>query len=228
MPSRPCCARGCPRVTTPDGYGDYCPKHARHYRRHGHPEQDPLTKGEVTRLKKYVTKLIDRRRNSPEIWDKLDSSHRALLSDLRAESLTTKVVYRGNRHKFMLLHAMEAAEAKDFILTALAISYLHEYDSRRFKSDEAFFVSLARRILMFNRTSWSGRLTPVERKDGSRTLWKTQTYRDPARYYSSEVGKMVAKVFYPPGVALRQGEIRTDKMTADVLRAPVEALTLDA
>jgi hypothetical protein len=156
MHHKNCRAPGCEKKSiTP--YGVYCRAHAATKRRHGHPEQKAVTKGD---LKPFIKRVQERRAKHPtaKAWETMEARWNALVEFLQplAESH-----YPTNKHRRSAAREIVKlgvhVEAKEVVETVLAIHLMQEYDPNRFRSDAAFDYQMVRRIrglTRLNSGSW--------------------------------------------------------------------------
>lgn len=80
MTVRTCRAPGCGART--NRYGAFCPTHRSRSRRHGHPEQESITKADLTQHLKLVRARIARNESSP-LWAECEARWNAVLEHAR-------------------------------------------------------------------------------------------------------------------------------------------------
>ena len=94
--SRPCRVYGCAGHAS--RFGLYCPAHKSALRRHGHPEQDAITKAE---LKPYVAQVRRRVARNAEnaTWSHCEARWRAIVDLARGIIAEAERGQAGNRHE---------------------------------------------------------------------------------------------------------------------------------
>ncbi|MTK63866.1 MAG: hypothetical protein F8N15_04915 [Methanobacterium sp.] len=131
-------------------WGAYCNAHKIRDRRHGHPEQETITKAILAPYVARVRKRIDKNDTS-ELWGLLEQKWsdtladcRCYLSDVVDQGVPLTKTKRGACGE--LLKVAQCVAPKDVVETALAMYLLAEMEPRRFKSDRAFLFQLVRRV----------------------------------------------------------------------------------
>jgi hypothetical protein len=173
--TRNCGVPGCTSGVATE-YGLYCTRHAANKRRHGHPEQHAVLKSD---LKPYLASIRERRakNDGKKLWGIMEARWSGIVS-----------ICDGILHDKMALYApkREAAreivklgshvEAQSVVDTVLAMYLLQYHDPRRFKSDDAFWTQLVRRVrglTKLNRGSWkdaqSGKIKTAAKEVQPRT-----------------------------------------------------------
>jgi hypothetical protein len=145
---RPCRAPGC---STPAAsqYAAYCPPHRRALRRHGAVDQRAITKFQ---LKPYLKLVRKRMQKNPEstAWVTLDSRWRAVIDHAHSVLAYFRQGKAGSR--FELLAAQEVVklsgdvQPRQVVEVTAAMVMMQELEPRRFRSDRAFWIQLARRV----------------------------------------------------------------------------------
>ena len=143
-----CRASGC--LANREGFGSYCDRHKRAYRRHGHPEQKGVSSFELEGIRRWLRTQLEAMK-SPEAKDLL----RAQWEDLRKQAGTQQAsANAGNPYIGWQLQAYQkiarvAAEVDPMkgCIELLAVLILYQEDERRFKSHDALYTQLARRFL---------------------------------------------------------------------------------
>jgi hypothetical protein len=131
-------------------WGAYCNAHKIRDRRHGHPEQETITKANLAPYVATVRKRI-KKNDTSELWPLLAEKWEKTLTDCRR--YLADVVGRGIPHQWTrreacqeLLKLSQHVEVKEIIETALAVFLLAEMEPRQFKSDRGFTFQLVRRV----------------------------------------------------------------------------------
>ncbi|GJD92982.1 hypothetical protein [Methylobacterium iners] len=127
-------------------YGNYCSKHASAKRRHGDSLQKGVTKSD---LKPYIELIQERRAKHPEkkAWISMEERWKA-----QVEICVGIANDHGPMNKYKRIAAKEIVkvghnvEHKTVVDTVLAMYLLQELESRRFRSDLAFWTQLVRRV----------------------------------------------------------------------------------
>lgn len=214
-----CCVTGCRREAA--RHSSACLTHIINRRRWGHYTQPPLKKGEVTQSRKHVRKLLVSRPNAGSLWEKLRVALVTMKDDTRAtrrEAENGKTFVGLPYHVAGLLQTIfEETSEEDIILTAVGIGYLSAHDPRRFKTDDAFFASMGRRMLMLARSRYEGHISKV---NGTRH-W---VFRETKPKHALEVGRMFARTFGAFGMKLHEIEGAEAKAKANAFSAPLLAL----
>lgn len=195
-----CRVTSCRKATT--RWGRLCTTHRNHQRRHGHPEQTGVTKGELAPYRKIVR---DRKARNPDnpFWSAVEARWLAVVDTAR------RVVDRYQDGEPMPQTHRKACEelirvAEDvapWIVseTALAMVILQNDKPRRFKSDDAFRQQFARRVrglTDLNAGSWYDHGTGKVKR----------VYRDISAKTAIEIGQTLVEVFGYPGLLLARHE----------------------
>lgn len=145
--SRPCRVYGCAGHAS--RFGLYCPAHKSALRRHGHPEQDAITKAE---LKPYIAQARRRIARNAEnaTWSHCEARWRGIVELARGVIDEAERGEPGNRHERSaaaeVVRLGEAISPAEVVETVFALYLLQEAEPRRFRSDDAFLAQLARRL----------------------------------------------------------------------------------
>ncbi|MCK8784256.1 hypothetical protein M0638_07680 [Roseomonas sp. NAR14] len=197
----------------------YCNKHRSHERRHGHAEQRQVN---LKELAPYL-KITDRRlKVTPEAraWDAADERFRAL-ADAAATDLAA-----WNRGQPMSgiqrLCAEEidklarVAKPREVWRLVAAVILMERREPGRFKSDDAFFVQMARvvrRLRDVNAYEWWDHKARRTRRG----------YRDPNKRVMVEMGRVLSVSLGMVGTTLARmedaEEARQDKVKAELVGA---------
>lgn len=176
--TRTCSVTGCGKPVT--GYGKYCPNHAKTKARHGHPLQRGVLRHELKPFEKVVEKWLSERSSPdalPILLDKVEGI--AAEASIYCERPSHGRPFQ--RHKLQasdtILRVHQENKAHEVVIRMLAMGYLRHFDPRRFQSDEAFHVQLARQFRTLTDTNagiyWDhkeGRTKKVYRDVPARTL----------------------------------------------------------
>jgi predicted transcriptional regulator len=185
-------------------------------RRHGHHDQQPVR---VADLKGHVQAIERRRRKNPEseAWGRMEARWAAVVDVCRAGLAE---VARGRphvRHERIawqeVVKVADAVPARDVVNAGLAMYLLAEAEPRRFRSDDAFLMQLARRVRgladMNAGTYWNHAEQRVKR-----------VYRELPPRAAIACGKLLAEAFGAPGLYLA----RLERRDGEAKRAEREAL----
>jgi hypothetical protein len=138
------------------GFSGYCESHKRRNRRHGHPNQIPVTAHELEPLRKRVKARIEKNRDNPT-WNMLCIRWEALIDIAKAEQAKYLTGIAHNRYEaeawFNVAKIGAHATAMEVVEVALAMYLLQVENPRRFKSDNAFGGQLVRRVRCLAPTS---------------------------------------------------------------------------
>ncbi|HEY1721050.1 MAG TPA: hypothetical protein VGG27_07375 [Magnetospirillaceae bacterium] len=203
-----CRTHGCNRQTT--HWRVRCNSCHSRIRRHGHEAQQAITKADLKPYLERVHARIERSSNG-SLWPQLEARWGALLDHCRARS----AAYRNGRAD--VRYVVEACEelvkvasdvdARIVVETALAMYVMGNDDARRFKSDDAFWFQLARRVrglTDMNDGSWydhdAGKVKRV--------------YRDTPRKATLALAHMLGDAFGAAGIYLA----RLDEQEAEERR----------
>ena len=146
--NRTCRAPGC-WAPAASSFAAYCAPHRTALRRHGAVDQKAITKAQ---LKPYLLRVKARISRNPEsiAWVTLDERWRALVG--HAEGILAKFAKgkAGFRHE--RLAAQEVVKlasdvmAREVVEVTAAVVMMRELEPRHFRSDNAFWVQLGRRV----------------------------------------------------------------------------------
>lgn len=143
----------------------YCPAHKSALRRHGHPEQDAITKAE---LKPYVAQVRRRVASNAEnaTWGHCEARWRDIVDLARGIIAEAECGRAGNRHERSaaaeVVRLGAAIEAAEIMETVFALYLLQEAEPCRFRSDDAFLTQLVRRLrglVEANAEVWTNKVT---------------------------------------------------------------------
>jgi len=146
--ARPCSAAGCSLPRSGD-FSAYCNSHKTHLRRHGHAEQEAITK---TTLRAYVETVRERIAANAENpgWAILEQRWAAVVRDAEARVAS----YRRGQPSFA--HTVKAAEEvlliagevspRAILETVAGMLLMLDVDGRRFKTDRSFKAQVVRRV----------------------------------------------------------------------------------
>lgn len=164
-----CRVPGCTR-TAASSFAAYCAPHRAALRRHGAPDQKAITKARLSPYLAIVRKRIAK--NADNIaWVSLDDRWRALVQ--HAEQIVADFALGKAGSRFERVAAQEVVklssevEARSVVEVTAALVLLQEFEPRVFRSDNAFWLQLARRVrsltdLHFGE-SWDNRRQRVRR-----------------------------------------------------------------
>ena len=146
--SRICKAPGCNGQRSTQ-FSPYCRAHRARLRRHGDINQQGVSKAE---LEPYLRQVDQRRQKNPEsaIWDHLERRWQAVGSHARA------VIGDHDRGQAVQRNELQAARevllitggaaTREVVDTALAMYLMQGAELHRFRSDNAFWTQLVRRV----------------------------------------------------------------------------------
>lgn len=149
-----CTVPGCQKAA--GRYGQLCPKHIARKRTQGHPEQEPVGRYELRPWCRAVRPVIARNRDR-EAMKITEERWQHLLA--RCIPLTDGRDNRGIVHwpttqaARALLQATKEAAFEEVLETVAALVLLRDTNPRRFRSDEAFNVQLARAVRRLGTTA---------------------------------------------------------------------------
>jgi hypothetical protein len=147
--SRPCAARGCTRAArrwrfSASGWPRYCERCRQRARRHGHPEQVPIRKPELTEYVKRVKQLI----SSRERIETYLREQAAVLADVaqmpEARSNGAWVVRWKQKATEEMVRVLRDVDPISGGVTVAAVFLMRDQQPRRFVSDPAFRTQLVR------------------------------------------------------------------------------------
>lgn len=145
--AKECRVAGCRAHTT--SFGNYCPSHKSALRRHGHPEQDAVTKAELKPYIALVRRRIEKNAEST-VWQHCETRWLAVVDHARgivAEAEHGRPGFGFERRAAEeVLKLAGAVEARSVVEVVFALYLMQDADPRRFRSDEAFRFQLARRV----------------------------------------------------------------------------------
>ncbi|MBL8901725.1 MAG: hypothetical protein JNK83_00420 [Rhizobiales bacterium] len=217
---RPCSATGCHKQTI--GHSKHCQTHRSVDRRWGHPLQAPMTKGELTRLSKHVTRLINSRPNSADLWCKLREALKQLKREARAVVAEIKpgfpVFDKEAGPNLIILQTLVDAEPDKVIAAMIAIGYVAGIDRHRFKNDDAYFMAAGRRLYLLSRAHFEGHINPATGK-------RHFVCKEPNSKNVLAVGRKMMAAFGAFGLRLALIEERDERHADDVRKAPLMALS---
>jgi len=203
----------------------HCNTHRAHDRRHGHPQQTPVT---VSKQLKPYLKMIDRRlKVQPEAraWDAASERWRALAD----EAASTVLAYDRGEAMSSTAHGVaqeidklaKAAEPKEVWRLIAALVMLSRREETVFRTDRSFFVQAGRVIRRLRDVNATEFWSPTEGK-------VRRTYRDPQPRVMEELGRKVSIALGAVGLAFLRledaEEQRQDQAKAD-LRSALDELT---
>jgi hypothetical protein len=143
-----CRAAGCPRSTA-KRYGAFCAAHGARKKRYGHEAQQTIRasqlKPHVERIQNYVA-----RHGAETLWAKLEAIWTHAVQDARGIIAEARSGRPFDRRRFLaaqeLLAVADTVETRRIVETVAALHILREQQPYAFKSDEAFWATLARRF----------------------------------------------------------------------------------
>jgi hypothetical protein len=145
---RTCRAPGC-RAFAASSFAAYCPTHRRNLRRHGAVDQKAITKAHLRPYLKAVRERIAKNPDSPA-WTTLDARWRALVD--HAEGILGQFSRGRAMNRFEVAAAREVVKLgkevkpREVVEATCGMVAMWVIEPRKFRSDEAFWVQLARRV----------------------------------------------------------------------------------
>lgn len=208
-----CSVSGCGRRTT--GHSRYCNSHKTRSRRHGHPKQGAVTKAELKPYRKAVAEWMDvgdRWSKVLPVWDGLVRwAH-----GVRAVRLSGKPMCRFTADMAAeVLHVAADVEAKDVVEVVAGMCLMEEGDRRRFRSDDAFRVQVARRFRGLTETNAGCYWDQAEGR-------MKRVYRDPSPRVSVMLGQVLVERLGVVGVYVHRARERDDEARRVMVRALAE------
>jgi hypothetical protein len=177
-----------------------------------------VTKGELTKFKLHVRKLIDARPNATAVWAKLTAAFEQLKAESFARAQETGVGFRWKRGGERDLYAAcEAAGAEEVILTGVALAYMTALDDRRFMTGVALFCTAGRRLRLLSPEVFTSALNPS-------TGRVHRAARDCSQRQLHHVGTRLLSFFGGPGLALREAEVKAEKAGAEARTAATKLI----
>lgn len=156
-----CRATGCAQRTT--GWSRYCSAHKSRLRRHGHPDQQGVSK---KALQPHLKRLHGVRRRNPDspLWRLLIERWEALVDGCKSREtayLAGQVAQRNEteaaREIVRLSSEVRPSEVIDVVAAMILMS---RWEPSRFRSDAAVFHQTARRVRSLSETSVGSRYDP--------------------------------------------------------------------
>jgi hypothetical protein len=146
--TRTCRAAGC-RAPAASSFAAYCSSHRANLRRHGAVDQKAITK---THLKPYLKAVRERIAKNPDspAWVTLDSRWRALVD--HSHGVLAEFARGRAMAGFKVTAAREVVKLgeevkpREVVEVTCAGVVMWVIEPRRFRSDDAFWVQLARRV----------------------------------------------------------------------------------
>ncbi|WP_157064094.1 hypothetical protein [Methylobacterium tarhaniae] len=202
-------------------HGIYCSKHSAAKRRHGHPDQKGITKHD---LKTYLGIVHEKRKKHEGklAWIKMEEKWRDLVA------IANGVIARANEgramNRYKRLAAIEIRKLADhvdpseIIDTVLAMYLMQELEGRRFRSDNAFWTQLVRRVRGLTTLNAGVRIDPDTRK-------KRTTYSELPPKSTLAIASYLRSALGSAGVFIAQ-MVRDDREREEAeRRSYFEALT---
>ncbi|GEP07767.1 hypothetical protein [Methylobacterium oxalidis] len=167
---RKCTASGCDAKAT-GPLGIYCTKHAKNKARHGEADQPGITKGD---LKPYLAIILDKRKRQEgkSGWSNMEGKWQELVG--RANGIVAQSREGKPMSRYKRMAAYEIKRLGDHVAVqrvidcVLAMYLMYELEQRRFRSDNAFWFQLVRRVRRLTKLN-AGVWTYAERKRTSVT-----------------------------------------------------------
>jgi hypothetical protein len=200
---RTCRAPGCAAETS-SRYSPYCSTHRGRLRRQGAVDQQAVTKAELARCGRLVQARIAKNPNSPG-WSRLDDAWMHVVGHAKSIIAAEKQGKAGYRPERIAAREVvtlaDEASPREVVVCTLAMFVMLEMEPRRFRSDDAFRVQLARRVRRLTEANASFYFDPVADK-GKRV------YRDLPPRAARLFASWLAEALGGAGLHLAQLEIR--------------------
>jgi hypothetical protein len=188
---RVCVVRGCLEPAT--GYRRLCERHRKTDQRHGHPEQDGITIGELGGYRRAAVEFIESRQDAERVWSVLEEHWQAFAEWARGQiRYLSKRAYP--RHSMRALQSVQAvadeANPRDVMATLIAFAWLWLERPKRFRSDRAARFQAARVLRRMTDAHVGRAFSP---NDGQVKRY----YRDASPRVLDELGTMIWRVLMP-------------------------------
>jgi hypothetical protein len=216
---RTCRAPGCSRPAA-SSFAVYCAAHRTANRRHGDPNQKAVTKAQLKPYLKIVKARIGR---NPEhvAWVALDNRWRALVD--HAEAVVARAMSGAAGVGWHRLAAQEviklskAVKPREVVEVVAAMVAMWDLEPRVFRSDDAFWMQLARRVRglsdMHIGERWDFKRNRVRR-----------CYRELTPKAAVQMGRWLAEMLGAGGQAIARLERAAREKKAKETRELYEAL----
>lgn len=193
-----------------EGYGQYCNTHKTHDRRHGHPQQEAITK---VMLKPFVKVVGGRRKKNPEAsaWKKMEGQWLALADRCRNDHAA---LLRGGAHHrptrvacqevVKVANAVADGGAVGVVDVVLAMFLMRDQQPHRFRADDAFVYQVVRRVRALADMNVGVWCNPVTGKN-------QRAYRDVPPQVVEIMGRWIVEALGPAGVYMAKLERRDDE-----------------
>lgn len=199
MTSRTCAAPNCisPAAST---YSPHCKRHKSTLRRHGAPDQRGVTKAEIAPYLARIEARIAKNPNS-EAWPLMEAAWSAIIAEAQVGSCR-RIGSRYDRTAADQLTSIGSdANPRTVIATVLAVIALWAERPRRFASDGALRVQLARRVRALSQRH-------VGLRYDHRTGRQVRVYRELTPKAAAIVGRILMTAFGGVGLQLAALEER--------------------
>lgn len=193
MTSRTCAAPNCTSAAA-STYSPHCKRHKSTLRRHGAPDQRGVTKAEIA---PYLARIEARIAKNPdsEAWPLMEATWSAIVAEAQAGSCRRI----GNRYDRSAADQITSigsdASPRAVIATVLAVIALWTERPRRFASDDALRVQLARRVRALSQRH-------VGLRYDYRTGRQVRVYRELTPKAAAIVGRTLMTAFGGVGLQL--------------------------
>ena len=142
--TRTCRAPGCAAETSSQ-YSPFCNTHRGRLRRQGAVDQRAVTKTELASYQRLVQARIDRNPDS-HAWGRLDDAWLHVIAHAKGILAAEKQGRAGVRHERLAAREVitlgDAVPAREVIVCTLAMFVMSEMEPRKFRSDDAFRITL--------------------------------------------------------------------------------------
>lgn len=212
-----CRVSGCCKPA--EGYGLYCNTHKTHDRRHGHPQQEAITKA---MLKPFIKTVALRRKKNPEAsaWAKMESQWYALVDRCRndhAAYLRANASHRPTRVACQeVVKVANAAEGCEVVNVVLSMFLMRDQQPHRFRTDGAFIFQVVRRVRFLADMNVGVWCNPMTGKN-------QRAYRDLPPQEVEIMGRWIVEALGPAGVYLakleRQDEVNHRRRAVELSEA---------
>src|SRR5262245_29610238 len=217
---RTCQAPGC-GAQTASTFAAYCRSHRTALRRHGAVDQKAISKAQ---LKPYLELVKARIARNPDnqAWQSLDNRWRVLVQ--QAQDIVANVENANAGNRYELLAAREVVKLapevrpRDGGVVVGAMTMMRILDPHCFKSDEALWMQLARRVRGLTD------LHVGEHWDHTRKRLRRR-YREPTPKAALLLGRWLAGVFGVAGQGLAKAELAERDRRAQESRELNDALS---
>jgi hypothetical protein len=183
-------------------FAAYCANHRNRNRRHGAPNQDAITKAQLKHHLRRVKARIAKNAHSPAWWQ-LEERWRALIDHSKGimagyYSGRAGVGYE-RRAAEEVIKLGNDVEPRQVLETVAAMVMMQEFEPRRFRSDRAFWIQLARRLRALTDMNFGERYNHQTRK-------VRRCYREFSPRAAEVLGRWLAQTLGTAGLHLARLE----------------------